>query len=198
MKLTHMSLFAMAVGLAPLAAHAGVEIGVNIGGPEVVVHSQPPPERYEAIGVAPGPGYFWVRGHWGWHHERWEWIGGRWEHASQPNSIWVAGQWVQRGSGYVWVEGHYDVVQAPPPPPPGPSYEMVVNDAPPAPIEEAVPYAPGPDYFWIGGHWSWNGRWVWIPGRYDRHPHFHPGGGWEAGHWDRRDGRYVWREGRWR
>jgi WXXGXW repeat (2 copies) len=198
MKLTTISLFALACGLAPLAAPAGVEIGVNFGGPEVVVHSQPPPERYEAIGTAPGPGYFWVRGHWGWHHEHWEWVGGRWEHATQPNSVWVAGQWVQRGNGYVWVEGHYDVV-APPPPPPSANYEVVVNDAPPAPIEEAVPYAPGPDYFWIGGHWSWSGRWVWVHGRYDRHPHFHPGGGWEAGHWDRRDGgRYVWREGHWR
>jgi len=65
MKLTTISLFALACGLAPLAAPAGVEIGINLGGPEVIVHSQPPPERYEVIGTAPGPGYFWIRGHWG-------------------------------------------------------------------------------------------------------------------------------------
>jgi hypothetical protein len=193
MKLTSLSLFVLALGAAPLASQAGVDIGINIGGPEVIVRSQPPPERYESVGIAPGPGYVFIRGHWGWRHDRWEWIGGRWDLPSQPCRVWISGQWVARGGGWVWAEGHYDV-QAPQP-------EVVVeyaDQAPPASIYESVPYAPGPDYFWIGGRWQWNGRWVWAHGHYDRHPHFHPGGGWEAGRWDHEGGRFVWRDGHWR
>ena len=62
MKFSHLSLFILACGAAPVASYAGFDIGINIGGPEVVVRSQPPPERYEAIGVAPGPGYVFIRG----------------------------------------------------------------------------------------------------------------------------------------
>jgi len=198
MKITKISLLALACAAAPVAALAGVEIGVNIGAPDIVVRAAPPLDRYEAVGIAPGPGYVFIRGHWGWRHERWEWIGGRWELPAQPGAVWVPGQWIVRGGGYVWIEGHYaaNVVVAPPPPPPGPA--IYVNAAPPAAIYENVPVAPGPDFFWIGGHWTWQGRWVWAHGYYDRHPHFHPGGGWEAGHWDHEGGRYVWHEGHWR
>ena len=51
-------------------------------------------------------------------------------------------------------------------------------------VAEAIPVAPGPDFFWIGGRWQWNGRWVWVNGHFDRHPHYHPGAYWENGHWD--------------
>src|SRR5271157_1756925 len=41
--------------------------------------------------------------------------------------------------------------------------EVVVADAPPAPIVEAVRIAPGPGYFWIGGYYHWYGnRWGWV------------------------------------
>ncbi|HEY1848000.1 MAG TPA: hypothetical protein VGG37_02285 [Opitutaceae bacterium] len=197
MNLTRIALFTLAAGAAPFAAQAGLDIGINLGGPEVVVRSAPPPERHEVIPVSPGPGYVWIHGHWGWHRDRWEWMGGRWDRPAQPGSVWIAGQWVPRGGGYVWVEGHYNV-QAAPPPGPVVEGEMYADEAPPAPIYEAVPASPGPEFFWIGGHWQWNGRWVWTHGRYARHPHFHPGGSWEAGRWDRHNGRYVWHEGHWR
>jgi hypothetical protein len=195
MKLVNLSLFVLACGAAPLVSQAGIDIGLNFGGPDIVVRSQPPPDRYEAIGIAPGPGYVFIRGHWGWRHDRWEWTGGRWELPAQPGNIWISGQWVARGSGWVWVEGHYQAQMAPPAP--VAAVEMA-DVAPPAPIIETVPYAPGPDYFWIGGRWQWNGRWVWLHGHYDRHPHFHEGGGWEAGRWEHSGGHYVWREGHWR
>jgi hypothetical protein len=196
MKFSNISLLILACGVAPLASQAGVDIGINIGGPEVIVHSQPPPERYESVGIAPGPGYVFVRGHWGWRHDRWEWMGGRWEVPARPGNVWISGQWIARGNGWVWMEGHYDVQMAAPPP-----QQMVVevaDDAPPAAIYETVPYAPGPDFFWIGGRWQWNGRWVWAHGHYDRHPNFHPGAGWEQGRWEHAGGHYTWREGHWR
>ena len=196
MKLTQISLFALACAAAPLAVQAGVEVGINLGGPEVIVRNHPPVDRYEPLGFAPGPGYFYVRGHWAWRRERWEWIGGRWELPAQPGATWVAGQWAPRGNGWVWIEGHYVTVYAPPPPPP--AQQDYVEQEPPPPQFETVYAAPGPDFFWIGGHWRWDNRWVWAGGHYERHPHVHPGGGWEAGRWDRDHGHYVWREGHWR
>jgi hypothetical protein len=198
MKITQITLFALACGAAPIAARAGLDIGINIGGPDVVVQSAPPAERVEVVPMAPGPGYAWIRGHWAWHRERWEWKAGYFERISQPGAVWISGQWVARGNGWIWVEGHYSVQAPPPAYGPGPEVEIVANEAPPAELVETIPAAPGPNYFWIGGHWTWTGRWTWVHGRYDRHPHFHPGGGWEAGHWDRHDGRYVWHEGHWR
>jgi len=213
MKLTPLSLLALACAAAPAASWAGVEFGINIGVPEVVIQSQPPPERGEVIPPQPGPGYVYIRGHWAWRHERWEWIRGRWEYPQQPGAVWVPGAWVARGGGWVWVEGHYQVPPPPPPvvvqaapppvvvqagPPPPPVAETFqVEVEPPAPVVEAVPVAPGPDFFWIGGRWSWQGRWVWVRGHFERHPHWHPGGYWEAGHWDREHGHFVWHEGRW-
>jgi WXXGXW repeat (2 copies) len=76
---------------------------------------------------------------------------------------------------------------------------VVYVGQPPPPRVEVITQAPGPDYFWIGGRWNYvNSRWVWINGRYDRHPHFHPGGGWEAGRWETRGNNSVWHEGHWR
>jgi hypothetical protein len=196
MKITQISVLALMCAAAPLAARAGVEIGIgiNIPGPEIVVRTAPPVERYEVVGRAPGPGYIYIRGHWAWHHEHWEWISGRWELPAN-GATWVAGQWVARGNGWVWVEGHYVTNYAPPPGPP--VGEVYVDVAPPAPVAEVIPVAPGPDFFWIGGRWQWNGRWVWVNGHFDRHPHYHPGAYWENGHWDNYHGRYVWREGHW-
>jgi WXXGXW repeat (2 copies) len=198
MKIPPIALFALLCGAAPTAAYAGVDIGITVGGPEVVVTNQPPPLRAEIINASPGPGFIWIRGHWRWRHERWEWIAGRWEMPAQPGMAWVPGRWAARGNGWVWIEGHYIVQAALPPVPPAAQVEVIASEEPPSPISEAVPAAPGPDYFWIGGHWHWNGGWVWMHGHFDRHPYFHPGGGWEPGRWEHRGGNWVWREGRWR
>jgi WXXGXW repeat (2 copies) len=199
MNLNRILLIAVICGAAPLAARADIGLGINIGGPDIVVHSRPPAERIETVPMSPGPGYFWVRGHWGWRHEAWEWVPGRWNvNVAQTGQDWIPGQWVERNGGYVWIEGHFMVQNAPTILPTGANYDVVAPEPPPAPIYEAAPMAPGPDYFWIGGHWHWNHGWVWVHGRFDRHPHFHQGGGWEEGRWDRRGGNYVWVEGHWR
>ena len=59
---------------------------------------------------------------------------------------------------------------------------------------------PGEGYLWVDGYWGVNGgRYVWVPGRWDRppyagaywsHPHYdHYREGWRVheGHWDRDD-----------
>jgi hypothetical protein len=76
--------------------------------------------------------------------------------------------------------------------------EVIVNAAPPPIIVEERGRPPGHEFAWIPGHWTWEGRWIWIHGVWKRHPHWHEGGGWVAGHWEARAGGNVWIEGYWR
>lgn len=72
----------------------------------------------------------------------------------------------------------------------------VVEGAPPAPRVEMIPVAPGPDHFWVGGYWRWNGAWVWVGGRWVARPWY--GAVWVGGHWARHGRGYVWVDGHWR
>ena len=75
--------------------------------------------------------------------------------------------------------------------------QVVVHVAPPPPIVERHPVAPGPRYVWIDGYHRWDGhRYVWVGGRWVLPPQ--PGAVWIPGHWDRRPGGYVWIQGHWR
>jgi hypothetical protein len=110
MKISHISLFAVACGLAPLAAHAGVDIGVNVAVPApVLVVGEPPAPRVEVIGTAPGPDYFWIAGHWNWEGGRWVWLNGRYDRHPHyhPGASWEQGRWERRGGNSVWVEGRW-------------------------------------------------------------------------------------------
>ena len=75
-----------------------------------------------------------------------------------------------------------------------PASAQYVIVAPPAPITERIPPAPGSGYAWMPGHYRWNGsRYVWIQGHYMRHAGRYCGGHW--GFTPRRG--YHWIEGRW-
>lgn len=75
--------------------------------------------------------------------------------------------------------------------------QIVVRIGPPPPRPvEVVPVAPGPGYAWHPGYHRWDGHgYVWVPGRYEHPPYERAH--WVEGHWDRRGGGYVWREGHW-
>ena len=74
--------------------------------------------------------------------------------------------------------------------------EVVVNDAPPAPIGETMVVAPGPGFVWVGGYWGWGGgRWNWEAGHWARPPH--AGARWVAPRYYVRGGRHVWVHGGW-
>ena len=78
---------------------------------------------------------------------------------------------------------------------------IVIGRQPPPPMRyERRPPMPGEGYAWVDGYWGNNGgRYVWVPGRWDRppyagaywsHPHYdHYQDGWHMheGHWDRED-----------
>ncbi len=77
--------------------YGGYGPGVSVAppGPQVDVH----------IG-APGPGHFWIGGHWGWAGHRHVWVPGRWERHRQGYG-WQPHRWHQQGG--VWREsrGHW-------------------------------------------------------------------------------------------
>jgi hypothetical protein len=74
--------------------------------------------------------------------------------------------------------------------------DIYVQSAPPAPIYETVPAAPGPGYYWINGYWRWNGsRYVWAHGYYATAPY--SGASWHAGHWAQNRYGWYWRAGHW-
>ena len=52
----------------------------------------PPSPRVEVIGVAPGPGHFWIGGYWTWRGSHHEWVPGRWQ-APRRGYRWVPHRW---------------------------------------------------------------------------------------------------------
>ena len=67
----------------------------------------PPPPRYTAVGVAPGPGYMWTAGWWDWRGHNWTWVEGRWVRPPRPHAVWVAPEWRREGRGYRFHRGYW-------------------------------------------------------------------------------------------
>ncbi len=104
-----------AVALATLALGACVvqPVGPDYGyggaayytpGPYAYVSTPPPEPRVEVMGVAPGPGYLWLTGYWGWAGGRHEWVPGRWE-APRPGYYYEPHRWVHEDRGWRLHEG---------------------------------------------------------------------------------------------
>jgi hypothetical protein len=71
---------------------------------------------------------------------------------------------------------------------------VIVRQAPPHRVSEAMVVAPGPGFVWVAGHYSWNaGQWVWVPGAWVTPPQ--PGAVWVEGRWDQPT--QAWTEGHW-
>lgn len=79
----------------------------------------------------------------------------------------------------------------------GPSVMVEAPVQPPPPQVEVIPVAPGPDFFWVYGHWRWTGtEHRWEGGHWERH---HPNEHWVPYRWDRDEhGRWHGHEGFWR
>jgi hypothetical protein len=75
-------------------------------GGEVVAYAEPPPVQYEAVGVAPYPGAFWIGGSWFWSGGRYVWHGGYWERP-RPGYRWVQHGWVHGPRGWRETPGHW-------------------------------------------------------------------------------------------
>jgi hypothetical protein len=67
----------------------------------------PPPVRVEAFGVAPGPGFVFVNGYWGYQGGNHVWIPGRWERPPHGRSAWEAGRWERQGNRWAYRQGRW-------------------------------------------------------------------------------------------
>jgi hypothetical protein len=72
-----------------------------------VVAAAPPPVQYEpVVGVAPGPGFFWVGGWWAWGGARYVWHPGYWQ-GPRAGYHWVAHGWARGPGGWRETPGHW-------------------------------------------------------------------------------------------
>lgn len=71
-----------------------------------VSYAAPPPPQYEAVGVAPAPGYFWIGGSWFWDGGRYSWHHGYWERP-RPGYSWVPHTWHHNNGSWHEQPGHW-------------------------------------------------------------------------------------------
>ena len=91
-----------------------------------------------------------------------------------------------------------------PPPAPAPVVIEEVREVTtaPAPMVEIVPVAPGPDYVWVSGYWTWRrtaygyNHCEWVPGVWAHRPH--RDAVWIGARWEPHHGVNVWVDGHWR
>jgi hypothetical protein len=73
---------------------------------DVEVAGPPPPDEVDTVvGVAPGPGFIWVGGFWGWGPGGWAWHRGYWGHPPYGGARWVRPHYAYRGGRHYWVRG---------------------------------------------------------------------------------------------
>ena len=93
----------IAIFTAAMLASACVVVPERYGETVAVA---PPELRVETAGVAPGPGYAWIGGYWGWHGGRHEWVSGYWERP-HPGYVWVPHAWMHVSGGWRLREGYW-------------------------------------------------------------------------------------------
>jgi hypothetical protein len=89
----------LANAAALLALAASLSACVMVPTRHGYVAVAPPAPHVEVVGVAPGPGYFWIDGYWGWHGNRHAWVGGHWE-KRRPGYRWEPHAWQRDGGRY--------------------------------------------------------------------------------------------------
>ena len=102
---------------APLVLSACIMVPVGHryggGGPYAenddgdVVTVAPPAPQVEVVVAAPGPGYFWIGGYWGWIGGRHVWVGGRWD-TYRPGWRWVPFGWGRYRHGWRASPGRWE------------------------------------------------------------------------------------------
>ncbi|MGH8307020.1 MAG: YXWGXW repeat-containing protein [Gammaproteobacteria bacterium] len=93
-------LFAGSMLALPATASAQVSIGISVrvGPPPLPVYPQP---------FAPGPGFIWAPGYWGYGPYGYYWVPGTWVLAPRVGFLWTPGYWGWRGGFYWWHPGYW-------------------------------------------------------------------------------------------
>ncbi len=73
-------------------------------GGAVMVYDAPPAARVTVRPAAPGLGYAWVDGYWGWSGGTWTWVDGYWM-PPRAGYFFVQPRWVPEGRGWRWAPG---------------------------------------------------------------------------------------------
>ena len=86
--------------LVPVTASSQEVLLVNIAPPPLPVYAQP---------MAPGDGYIWTPGYWGWNtaSDDYYWVPGTWVLAPANGQLWTPGYWAYAGDGYFWNPGYW-------------------------------------------------------------------------------------------
>jgi len=85
---------------------AGISLSA-CGGYAAYATVPPPPLRVERYGAAPGPGYIWVNGYWGYRGNSYVWVPGSWGRPPRGRREWEEGRWERRGGRYYFTRGHW-------------------------------------------------------------------------------------------
>ncbi len=86
---------------------AGLSLTGCAGGYAFYATAPPPPIRVEARGIAPGPGFIWIDGYWGYGGGGYAWVAGRWARPPRPRAVWVPGRWETRRGRYYYRQGRW-------------------------------------------------------------------------------------------
>jgi len=161
-----------------------------------VTNEPPPPIAERPSGERPDPKAVWTSGYWEWDPDaaRFVWVAGRWR-IPPRGMTWMSGRWTHDARGWFWTPGAWV----------RPANRTVManrpawrNSGPPAEHpEDLPPPAPGPDYFYVPGHYApaaEGDRLAWVPGFWSA---IQPGWDWIPARWIRRPDGWDYREGYW-
>jgi hypothetical protein len=96
------------VAVRPVPAPVVYEQPVGYAQPgEVIVDQDPPAPVYETVGIAPGPGFFWIGGYYHWSGARWVWYRGHYERPPHPGAAWIRARYEFRGGRRVYIRGYW-------------------------------------------------------------------------------------------
>jgi hypothetical protein len=142
----------------------------------------------------------WIPGYWDWDQAAndYIWVGGTWQ-TPPARSIWVAGRWMRDSEGWYRVPGVWsrrlDSGTRPASVTPRDRAAWGRNGPPADHPNDAPSVAPGPDYFYLAGHYAPDGDNVtWKPGFWSR---VQPGWDWVPARWVRRPDGWDFRPGTW-
>ena len=91
---------ALLLAVLPVAASAGVFIGVsvNVPPPPLPIYVQPP---------CPQPGFIWVPGYWAWGPYGYYWVPGTWVLPPEVGLLWTPGYWGWESGDFLWHTGYW-------------------------------------------------------------------------------------------
>lgn len=98
MKLRHLLPALLLAALPLTAAHAFVDVSINIAPPVIPVYEQPP---------CPVEGYLWTPGYYGYGDAGYYWIPGVWVEPPRVGFLWTPGYWGYNNGFYAFNSGYW-------------------------------------------------------------------------------------------